>query len=209
MAAALDSNLRREKRAVCHQEAGTSNLEAALRVVTGEVGEQHTCAGRRVPQARGKIQTCSQCGRESCRGWVSSAAENQVPSLQLSEWIHETVGEFIQPAIERLRNVGDRAVGELQKVAQEMARSDAPTQQDFRVILRDMPRFELAALPGSISVGHWNAWGQPWGQKILRSRINTSLQRSVGSHLTEELHLYGMALSQWGERIVRKLENCW
>ena len=42
MMAALDSNLRREKRAVPHQETGTSNLEAALRVVTGEVGEQHT-----------------------------------------------------------------------------------------------------------------------------------------------------------------------
>ena len=87
-----------------------------------------------------------------------------------------------------------------------MGRSDAPTQQDFSVILRDMPRFELATLPRSISVGHWKVWGKMWGQRILRSRINTSLQQSIGSHLTEELHLYGMALSQWGEQIVRKLE---
>jgi hypothetical protein len=32
------------------------------------------------------------------------------------------------------------------------------------------------------------------------------LHQSIGSHLIEELHLYGMALSQWGEQIVRKLE---
>ena len=187
-------------------ETGASNLEAALRVVTGEVGEQHTALDHEFRKLEGKSNLVLEAVANRALGWVGSTAENQVPSLQLSEWIHETVGEFVQPPIERLRNAGDRAVGQLQKVAQEMGRSDAPTQQDFSVILRDMPRFELATLPGSISVGHWKVWGKVWGQRILRSRINTSLQQSIGSHLTEELHLYGMALSQWGEQIVRKLE---
>jgi GTP-binding protein EngB required for normal cell division len=210
MMAALDSNLHREERAVRHQETGASSLEAVLRVVTGVVGEQHTELDHEFRKLGGKSDLVLNAVANRAVGWVGSSAQNQVPSLQLSEWIHETVSEFVQPAIERLRNAGDGAVGQLQKVAQEMGRSDAPTQQDFSAILRDMPRFELATLPGSISVGHWEVWGKvwgkPWGQRILRSRIKTSLMQSIGSHLGEELHLYGMALSQWGEQIVRKLE---
>jgi hypothetical protein len=104
--------------------------------------------------------------------------------------------------MERLRSVGQRAVSQLQKIAGEMGRSDTPSQADFEAILRDMPRFELATLPDSIRVSHWRFWGE----SVLRSRIGAGLRESIGSHLKEELHLYGMALSQWSDLIVRKLE---
>jgi hypothetical protein len=39
------------------------------------------------------------------------------------------------------------------------------------------------------------------------SPIGASLRESIGSRLKEELHLYGMALSQWSGQIVRKLET--
>jgi hypothetical protein len=130
-------------------------------------------------------------------------SESQVPSLQLSEWIHEAVARVIQPPMERLRDVGQRAVSQLQTIAGEVVRSDISSREDFEAILRDMPRFELATLPDPIRVGHWKIWGQ----SILRSRIGASLRESTGSQLKEELHLYGMALSQWSGQIVRKLET--
>ena len=52
------------------------------------------------------------------------------------------------------------------------------------------PRFEEARALRNVSV----------------ARKIGSLRESVGPHLKEELHLYGMALSQWSEQIVRKLE---
>jgi hypothetical protein len=45
-----------------------------------------------------------------------------------------------------------------------------------------------------------------WGHTILRSRVKASLRQSIGALLKEDLHLYGMALSQWSGQIVRKLE---
>jgi hypothetical protein len=69
-------------------------------------------------------------------------------------------------------------------------------------ILRDLPRFELAALPDSISVGSWKFCGR----SILRARIAASLRGGVGPQLEQALYLYGMALSRWSEQIVRKLE---
>jgi hypothetical protein len=60
----------------------------------------------------------------------------------------------------------------------------------------------LAALPSAARVGHWKLLGDG----ILRSRIKTSLRESIGSLVKGELHQYGLALSQWGEQVVRKLE---
>jgi GTP-binding protein EngB required for normal cell division len=200
--AALDGNLHRERRGVPQKGLDTSDLESVLRVVTGEVGEQRTALDHEFRRLGETPSIVLEAVANHAVGWVRSTAENQIPSLQLSEWIHGTIGGFMQPTTERLRNVGYRAVAQLQKVAKEMGRSDTPTEEDFSMILRDMPRFELATLPASISVGQRKFWGQ----RILRSHINTSLRASIGSHLKEELHLYGMALSQWSGQIVRKME---
>ncbi len=104
--------------------------------------------------------------------------------------------------METLRNVGKGAVEQLQQIAKELGRNDAPSQNDFEAILREMPRFEMATLPGPFDAGPWRFWGH----KILRSRIKVSLRQSIGVPLKEDLHLYGMALSQWSDQIVRKLE---
>jgi hypothetical protein len=123
--------------------------------------------------------------------------------LQFSEWIHEAVNDSIQSAMETLRNVGKNAVEQLQQIAKTLGRSDAPSQNDFEAILREMPRFEMATLPRPFDAGPWRFWGH----KILRSRIKASLRQSIAFPLKEDLHLYGMALSQWSDQIVRKLER--
>jgi GTP-binding protein EngB required for normal cell division len=200
--AALDSNLHREMRVGPHARAGTADLESVLRVVTGEVGEQRMALDHVFRSLGDTLNIVLETVTKEAVAWVRNTSDSQVPSLQLSEWIHEAVGELIQPSMQRLRHVGQRAVNQLQKVAGEMGRSDFPSHEDFAAILRDMPRFELATLPDSIPVGPWRVWGQ----RILRSRVQTRLNKSIGSHLKEELHLYGIALSQWSEQIVRKLE---
>jgi hypothetical protein len=57
-------------------------------------------------------------------------------------------------------------------------------------------------LPGPFDAGPWRFWGH----KVLRPRVKAGLRKSIGFSLREDLHLYGMALSQWSEQIVRKLE---
>jgi hypothetical protein len=200
--AALDSNLHREKRVGPPARVEASGLESVLRVVTGEVGEQHTALDHAFRRLGETPNAVLEAVTKKAVAWVRNTSESQVPALRLSEWIHQAVGELIQPSMERLRSVGQRAVSQLQKIAGEMGRSDLPAQADFEAILRDMPRFELATLPDSIRVSHWRFWGE----SVLRSRIGAGLRESIGSHLKEELHLYGMALSQWSDLIVRKLE---
>jgi GTP-binding protein EngB required for normal cell division len=200
--AALDSNLHRETRRMRSMPANASDFESVLRVLTGEVGEQITALDHAFRTLGETPEAVIETVTNHAATFVRTQSENQLSSLQLSEWIHETVNDSTQPAIENLRHVGKHAIGRLQEIASEMGRSDAPSQGDFEAILRDMPRFEMATQPEAFECGPWKFFGD----RVLYSRIRSSLRESIGSYLKEELHLYGMALSRWSEQIVRKME---
>ena len=68
---------------------------------------------------------------EKATSHLRSTSEHQVSPLQFSEWIHEVVNDSIQSAMETLRNVGNGAVEQLQQIAKELGRNDAPSQKDF------------------------------------------------------------------------------
>jgi hypothetical protein len=112
-------------------------------------------------------------------------------------------GSSCRGPVEQLRTTGNHAIDSLQQIAKELGKTDASTRGEFAMLLREMPRFELATLPEEITLGRWKILGD----RIVRFRIKDSLQESVGSLLKKELHLYDSALSQWGEQIVRKLET--
>ncbi|MGC2401477.1 MAG: dynamin family protein [Acidobacteriaceae bacterium] len=200
--AALDANLERKKRGMPRKSTTPSDLESVLRVVTGEVGEQRTLLDHAFRTLGETPDAILEAVANQATCFVRTAPRNQLPALQLSEWIHEAINGSIQPSMEHLRTVGNLAVERLQQIATEMGRSDAPSQGDFEAILRNMPRFEMATLPKSLEGGSWKIWGK----RILHARIKASLRASIGSHLENELHMYGMALSQWSDQIVRKLE---
>jgi hypothetical protein len=96
-----------------------------------------------------------------------------------------------------------RAVATLQQVAEELGNNEAPSQEEVAEILRDAPRFELAALPHETRAGRWK-----WlGDRAVRAAIAKSLHEGIGSVLHEELHLYGYALRQWSDQAIRKIET--
>jgi len=200
--AAMESSLRREKANAPQAPESVSGLETSLRVITGEVGEQRTALDHAFRRFAESPDQALDAVVQHAVNWVRSTSGAQIPSLRLSEWIHDVTDKSVQQPISRLKEVGQRAVTSLQAIAREMGRNDAPSQEDFDLLLRDLPRFELANLPETIQLSRWRMLGE----SVLRSRIRSSLQESVGAHLRQELHLYGLALSQWAEQVVRKLE---
>ncbi len=200
--AAMESSLHREKRGTPRMQVDSSELEGLLRVLTGEVGEQRTALDHAFRTFGETPDAVLEAVAQEAVAWARTSSESQISSLRLSEWIHDVTTRSIQPPIDRLCSVGQRAIGSLQKIAKEMGRSDAPSEDDFELLFRDLPRFELTTLPDAISVSHWKFWGEG----VLRSRIRANLRGSISPHLKQELHHYGMALSGWSEQTVRKLE---
>ena len=156
---AMESSIHRQKQGAVRIEVDLSDLERLLRVVTGEVGEQRTALDHAFRTFGETPNLVLDAVAHEAATWVRATSASQISPLQLSEWIHEVIASSVQPPTDRLRNVGRSAIESLQKIAREMGRSDSPSDEDFDLLLRDLPRFELATLPGAVSVSLWKLGG--------------------------------------------------
>jgi GTP-binding protein EngB required for normal cell division len=199
--AALDTTLDRGKREGS-QPAVPPELEARLRLITGEIGELGTRLDHAWLELGESPQSVIDRSVDRAVAWVRSDPKRQIAALQLSEWIHDVVQGLLNPRLEQMRTAMERAIGVLQDVAKGLGNIEAPSVQDVENILREVPRFELAALPAETTAGRWK-----WlGDGVVRSAIRSSLLKSIGPMLKEELHLYGYALRQWSDQAIRKME---
>jgi GTP-binding protein EngB required for normal cell division len=181
--------------------ADVHDLEERLRVVTGEVGEQRTVLDRAFFTLGETPETILNHAAESALTWMRLNSKSRVTSAQISEWLHDAVGNSVERIIEGARSLSKSAIDRLQAVAQEMGRSDMPEHDEVEALLRDMPRFELGMLPDDINMTAWMFLGSGF----VRSRIISSLRQSVGADLKQALHLYGNALSQWSHQYVSRM----
>jgi len=201
--AALDTTLDQVQRGNSQPGVPVPELESRLRVVTGEIGELRTSLDRAFLEFGESPESVIDKVVDRALGWTHSNPGEPVTALHLSEWVHDVVQDFLNRQIERLRAAMTRAVATLQQVAEELGNNEAPSQEEVAEILRDAPRFELAALPHETRAGRWK-----WlGDRAVRAAIAKSLHEGIGSVLHEELHLYGYALRQWSDQAIRKIET--
>lgn len=200
--AALETNLDRKKRGGHNLPTDAQGLEERLRHMTGMIGEQRTTLNDAfLKLAESPEAVLSQVADTALR-WMRTHSKARVTSFQLSEWIHDAVRQDLERSIGSVSWVGRRAIDTLLSVAQEMGRTDVPAQDDLEILLRDMPRFEMGALPKDIDTSHWMFLGD----SLVRAKIRNSLRQSIGALLQHELHLYGRALSQWNQQFASKME---
>lgn len=200
--AALETNLDQKKRGARALPIDTQDLEARLRQVTGMIGEQRTTLNYAFLKLGETPEMMLNQVADTSLRWMRVHSESRVTSLQLSEWIHDAVRQDLERSIGSVGWVSQRAIDILQSVAQEMGRTDIPTQDELEVLLRDMPRFEMATLPEDINTSHWMFLGDG----VVRAKIRSSLRHNIGELLQRELHLYGRALSQWNQQFAGKME---
>jgi GTP-binding protein EngB required for normal cell division len=199
--AAFATALDRQTRGGRNLPADAHNLEERLRVVTGEVGEQRAALDKAFFTLAETPDTILNLAAGSALTWMRSSSKTRITSAQLSEWLHDAVRNSVEQVTERTRAIGKRAIESLQTVAREMGQSDMPGHDEVEAQLRDMPRFELGALPDDINVTAWRFLGSG----VVRSRIIGSLRQSIGAELKQALHLYGQALSQWSHQYVSRM----
>lgn len=195
--AAIETSIDRAHRKPKRQTADAAAMETRLRIVTGEVGELRTALDHAWLELSESPERVIELTAERA---IQAGRESAISGLQLSEWLHDIVQEFLASKLEQLRSALDRSVTALQAAADELGSAEAPSDEEVESLLRDAPRFELAELPNEVRVGRLS-----WlGTGALRSAIRKQLQRSVGPMLEKELHLYGYALRQWSEQLLGK-----
>ncbi len=201
--AALDTILDQASRGKSEPTVQAAQLESRLRLVTGEIGELRTSLDHAFLEFGESPQSVVDRVADRALSWTHSNPGEPVSAMRLTQWLHDAVQEFLNQRVEQLHAASTQAVSELQQIAEELGSDEAPALEDVAAILRDAPRFELAALATETSAGRWK-W---FGDRAVRAAIAKSLSESVGSALREEMHNYGSALRQWSDQAVRKIET--
>jgi GTP-binding protein EngB required for normal cell division len=200
--AALETSLGQKKREKREPGLPLPDLEGELRLIAGSIGEMRTSLDHAWLEFGESPQTVLNQVTNRAVNAIQTNGGTSITALQLSEWIHDAVQEFLNQRVGQMRSAMQHAVETLRSVAQEMGSTEMPSSEEVDTILRDAPRFELAQLPDETSATRWK-W---MGQRVIRSALRNSLQRSVGPVLKDELHLYGHALSQWSYQALKKME---
>jgi GTP-binding protein EngB required for normal cell division len=182
--------------------AYSHDLEERLRVMTGEVGEQRAVLDHAFFAIGETPDAVLNRTAEHALAWMWENSKARITEAQVAEWLHDAVRQSVEQVMQGANNVSRRAIDTLQGVARKMGRSDAPEHEDVEALLRDMPRFELEALPGDINMTAWMFLGSG----IVRDRIKGILRKNVGAEVKQALHAYGQMLSQWSRQYVSGME---
>ncbi len=200
--AALDTILNRQSREAPEPAVDPAGLESQLRVATGEMGE----LGRNLSRAFLELGESSKAVMDSVVergvGWYELHPGDAIAGRLLDEWIRDAVGERLNSQIGHVREVVERTVLSLQGAAEGLSNDEIPSAEELTSGLRNLPRFELAELPGGVGAGGWR-----WlGRRAVRSALHRGLQENAGSMLQEALRRYGYALREWSDRAIARMD---
>jgi GTP-binding protein EngB required for normal cell division len=199
--AALETSLQRGKRQTLPTNDG-NEIEAKLRHISGEIGEQRTRLDQAFLELGERPEIIVAELSELAADRICSERGSQIDSSTLAEWISDTIQRHVDLALVNTSKALNDAVAGLREAAKEIARSDMPTKEEADALLRNVPRFEMASIPGPIGAVFWR-----WlGRKTATALARHSLREELGESFKDELHRYGRALSQWSEHTARRMQ---
>jgi GTPase Era involved in 16S rRNA processing len=198
---ALETLLQRGKREAL-PESNANEIEAKLRHISGEIGEQRTCLDQAFLELGERPEAVFSELAEMVAARIFSCASSRIDSFSLVEWADDVIQKRVDRALANTRKALSDAIVGLQETATQIARSDMPTDEEAKTLLRNTPRFEMAYVPPPIGAAFWR-W---FGRKTAAALARHSLRQAFGESFRDELHRYGRALSQWSEHTSRKMQ---
>lgn len=199
--AALETSLQHERRETLPR-IDNQEIEARLRHISGEIGQQRTHLDRAFLELGERPAVILDKLAEIAATHICSAAANRIDPPVLADWTNGVIQKHVDRALARTRAAISDAIDGLREIAGEITRSDMPSHEEADVLLRNAPRFEMAAMPGSAGAGIWR-----WlGRKAAATLARHSLEHALGESFKVELHRYGGALRQWSEHTTRRMQ---
>ena len=176
MIAAIETTLDRSRLVGDLHHSRLDELEAKLRHSIGVIGERRRGLEYDLLLIEESCDRALSHVAEAGMRWSRSPGHTAIPPGHISEWIGGFVEEQLQQPIRRLRETSEEAIHVMQQIAATLHAPDAPAMSEIELLLRDLPRFELAELTTSISVGHWILLGEKMAISRLHSRLKEQLE---------------------------------
>ncbi len=197
----LETLLRSSRREAL-PEVDAKQIEDRLRHISGEIGEQRTHLDHAFFELGERPELIVDELAEMAVAHIHAGPARRIGSPVLAEWTQDVIQKHVDRALVRTRGAIREAVDGLNAIAEQMNRPDAPSLEEAGVLLRDAPRFEMAAIPGPVGARLWRWLGRSAAMALARR----SLRAAFGDSFRVELHRYGGALRQWSAHTTRGMQ---
>ena len=201
---ALSSRLRRKDKISPQRVELLRGAEKELRQANGELEELRKAA-REVSDRieRLSLAAARKASASLVASWKSNANETNVSQV-VSKAVRETVEDWTGRLQRAIASLAHDLHQTLEATAQVLEMKDAPSEEEFASLLREMPAFDVGNLdlpmtrPGLLLL---------MGRKLPESVIAGRITRLIGPALSRSLSAYRALLADWAERTLTQMQR--
>ena len=201
---ALSSRLCRKDQISPQRVELLRGAEKELRQANGELEELRKAA-REVSDRieRLSLAAARKASASLVASWKSNANETNVSQV-VSKAVRETVEDWTGRLQRAIGSLAHDLHQTLEATAQVLEMKDAPSEEEFAGLLREMPAFDVGNLdlpmtrPGLLLLT---------GRKLPESVIAGRITRLIGPALSRSLSAYRALLADWAERTLTQMQR--
>ncbi|MGH9547397.1 MAG: dynamin family protein [Terriglobales bacterium] len=201
---ALSSRLRRKDKISPQRVELLRGAEKELRQANGELEELRKAAR----EVSNRIERLSQPAARRASvslvaSWKSNANETNVSQV-VSEAVSKTVEDWTGRLQRAIGSLAHDLHQTLEATAQVLEMKDAPSEEEFASLLREMPAFDVGNLdlpltrPGLLLL---------MGRKLSESVMAGRITKLIGPALSRSLSAYRALLADWAERTLTQMQR--
>jgi GTP-binding protein EngB required for normal cell division len=200
---ALEAQIRRSQHGVAETDPELAQTEAQLRHTTARLEEARP-AIRRITDdiIRDSNQIATDIAKVIVNAWESQEA-GKTAAPAVSEIVHAVVQKRAAVVESYLRNMTQELATEIRAVADKLELSDAPAEEEFQKLIREMPVFEFAAN----FRGTRPKLSAMLGRGYAENSVVSQFQHQDGTSFNQALITYAALLQDWAERVLKQIRQ--
>jgi GTP-binding protein EngB required for normal cell division len=202
---ALRSRLRRKEQISPKKVEQLRVVEAELRQASGRLEEMKKAArGVANELERSSTRTLRFAAATLVESWSRQGAAEEGVAGIVRTAVTRTVGEQTESLRRRMEAMTRKLHEALRTAAKVLGIEDVPGEQEFSVLVREMPAFD----PGQLNVGIRRPFLLSLlGGDVSRSVVSKRLASMIGDQLTKSLSAYQALLCDWSERTLGQIQR--
>jgi GTP-binding protein EngB required for normal cell division len=180
-------------------------VEAELRQASGRL-EEMTKIARKVSSELEYAgpQVLRIAAATLVEAWSTRGVTADTPAELVRNSLTRSINEQTETLRRRIDSLSHKSLETLRSAAKVLEIEDAPAEQEFSNIVREMPTFD----PGQFNFG----LGKPvvlglFGKKLLRAAMSKRLAELIGEQANKSLAAYHAVLFDWSERTLNQMQR--
>ncbi|MGA9883456.1 MAG: dynamin family protein [Candidatus Acidiferrales bacterium] len=205
VAAALEARLKRRDRSSTQSKDRARVAEGQLRRTTGAI-EEMEAANRRYAEESGA--GVSAASADAAKRFLHASSNGSYGVVVSGQLVRDSLTQFVQVQARKLQSdiagLATQLAADLRQCAADLEIPDAPTEDEFRSLVRGAPVFESPSFTLSVSRPRMS---RVLGQKAAERSVTTQIRRGLPPEFSTAHETYWQLVKSWSDSVLRQLKS--